>query len=133
MSVLFDEDCHLRPLRPGAGRRSAWACTSSPGTLNQAALARDRARAAAAALAGRRRARSSCWMLAPVVDDQLLRAEVGYLATATLARSSGACTARPRPRPPTRRRAPRARPAATPGGRAAIAASTPASAASTAG
>jgi O-antigen/teichoic acid export membrane protein len=55
------------------------------GALNQAALARDRARAAAA-----------CWLLAatvfvawmftPAVDDQLLRAEIGYAgATALLA------------------------------------------------
>jgi O-antigen/teichoic acid export membrane protein len=53
------------------------------GTLNQAALARDDAVSAAAAwlltavifLA---------WLLAPVVDDELLRAEVGYLGAAAL-------------------------------------------------
>jgi O-antigen/teichoic acid export membrane protein len=55
------------------------------GTLNQAALARDRARAAAfcwMATAGLFLA----WMLSPVVDDQLLRTEIGYAgATALLA------------------------------------------------
>lgn len=55
------------------------------GTLNQAALARDQARAAAAcwifvALA------FVAWMLAPVISDELLRTEVGYLgATSVLA------------------------------------------------
>jgi O-antigen/teichoic acid export membrane protein len=55
------------------------------GALNQAALARDRARAAAvcwvtAAVA------FVAWMLAPLVDDELLRAELGYFgATALLA------------------------------------------------
>ncbi len=55
------------------------------GALNQAALARDRARAAAGCwlLAA---AVFLGWMLAPAVGDQLLRAEVGYAgATALLA------------------------------------------------
>jgi hypothetical protein len=53
------------------------------GTLNQAALARDRAGTAAA-----------CWlfsaaafaafMISPLVDDELLRAEVGYCGAAAL-------------------------------------------------
>jgi O-antigen/teichoic acid export membrane protein len=55
------------------------------GALNQATLARDQARAAAvcwllaaAAFLG--------WMVAPIVDNQLLRTEIGYLgATALLA------------------------------------------------
>ncbi len=54
------------------------------GTLNQAALARDRAGAAAA---GWLLCASLfvAWMLAPVVDAELLRAEVGYAgATAAL-------------------------------------------------
>jgi O-antigen/teichoic acid export membrane protein len=55
------------------------------GALNQAALARDRARAAALcwlAAAGAFLA----WMFAPTVSDQLLRAELGYAgATALLA------------------------------------------------
>ncbi len=56
----------------------------SSGALNQAALARDRARAAAgcwllAAVA------FVTWMLIPAVSDQLLRAEIGYAgATAVL-------------------------------------------------
>jgi O-antigen/teichoic acid export membrane protein len=53
------------------------------GTLNQAALARGRDRAAAAAwlLAA---AIFVAWMLAPLVDDELLRAEVGYAGAAAL-------------------------------------------------
>ena len=53
------------------------------GTLNQAALARDRAGAAAA-----------CWlfsavafvvfMVSPLVDDELLRAQIGYFGAAVL-------------------------------------------------
>ena len=60
------------------------------GALNQAALARDRARAAAccwlvAAVA------FVAWMLIPAVGDQLLRAEIGYAgATALLAAALGA-------------------------------------------
>ncbi len=55
------------------------------GALNQAALARDRARAAAGCwlLAA---ALFVGWMLLPAISDQLLRAEVGYAgATAVLA------------------------------------------------
>jgi O-antigen/teichoic acid export membrane protein len=55
------------------------------GALNQAALARDRARAAAACwmLAA---ALFVAWMLVPAISEQLLRAEVGYAgATAVLA------------------------------------------------
>jgi O-antigen/teichoic acid export membrane protein len=55
------------------------------GALNQAALARDRARAAAACwmLAA---ALFVAWMLIPAISEQLLRAEVGYAgATAVLA------------------------------------------------
>jgi O-antigen/teichoic acid export membrane protein len=53
------------------------------GTLNQAALARGRDRAAAGAwlLAA---AIFVAWMLAPLVDDQLLRAEVGYAGAAAV-------------------------------------------------
>ena len=54
------------------------------GTLNQAALARGRARAAALAWFGVAAAFVG-WMLLPVIDDELLRAEAGYAAaTATL-------------------------------------------------
>ena len=53
------------------------------GTLTQAALARDRAGGAAAAwlLAA---LTFVGWLLVPVIDDELLRAEVGYLGAAAL-------------------------------------------------
>lgn len=53
------------------------------GTLNQAALARGRAGAAAACWAVAAAAFVG-WMLAPAVHSQLLRAEVGYLGATTL-------------------------------------------------
>jgi O-antigen/teichoic acid export membrane protein len=53
------------------------------GTLNQAALARDEAGRAAAAWALAAVAFVG-WLVAPVVDDELLRAEVGYLGAAAL-------------------------------------------------
>src|SRR4029079_11645958 len=53
------------------------------GTLNQAALARGRDRAAAGAWLVAAAA-FVAWMLAPVVDDQLVRAEVGYAGAAAL-------------------------------------------------
>jgi len=53
------------------------------GTLNQAALARDRAGGAAAAWLLTALAFVG-WLLAPVIDDELLRAEVGYLGAAAL-------------------------------------------------
>ena len=53
------------------------------GTLNQAALARDDAgRAAAAWLLAA--VVFVAWLVAPVIDDELLRAEVGYLGAAAL-------------------------------------------------
>jgi O-antigen/teichoic acid export membrane protein len=53
------------------------------GTLNQSALARDHAgRAAAAWLLAA--VAFVGWLVAPVVDDELLRAEVGYLGAAAL-------------------------------------------------
>jgi O-antigen/teichoic acid export membrane protein len=55
------------------------------GALNQAALARDRARASAACWLAAAAA-FIVWMFLPVIGDQLLRTEVGYLgATALLA------------------------------------------------
>jgi hypothetical protein len=53
------------------------------GTLNQAALARGRDRTAAGAwlIAA---AAFVAWMLAPLVDDQLVRAEVGYAGATAL-------------------------------------------------
>jgi O-antigen/teichoic acid export membrane protein len=53
------------------------------GTLNQAALARGRARGAAVAWLVAAAA-FVAWMLAPLVDDQLLRAELGYAGAAGL-------------------------------------------------
>jgi O-antigen/teichoic acid export membrane protein len=53
------------------------------GTLNQAALARGRARAAAAAWLAAAVA-FVAWLAAPVVGDQLLRVEVGYAGAAAL-------------------------------------------------
>ncbi len=47
------------------------------GALNQAALARDRARAAAACWLAAAVA-FLAWMLTPVVGEQVLRAEIGY-------------------------------------------------------
>ena len=66
------------------------------GALNQAALARDRARAAAGCwpLAA---AAFLIWMLTPAVSEQLLRTEIGYAgATALLALLLRRCTARHR-------------------------------------
>jgi O-antigen/teichoic acid export membrane protein len=53
------------------------------GTFNQAALARGRARAAAGAWLVAA-ALFVGWMVLPLVDDQLLRAEVGYAGAAAL-------------------------------------------------
>jgi O-antigen/teichoic acid export membrane protein len=53
------------------------------GTLNQALLARGRAHTAAGAWLVSA-ALFVAWMLVPVVDDELLRAEVGYAAAATI-------------------------------------------------
>jgi hypothetical protein len=53
------------------------------GTLNQAALARDHAGAAAVAwlFSG---AVFVAWMVSSVIDDEILRAEVGYVGAAAL-------------------------------------------------
>ena len=53
------------------------------GALNQAALARGRARAAAAAWLGAA-AVFVAWMVLPIVGDQLLRVELGYFGAAGL-------------------------------------------------
>jgi O-antigen/teichoic acid export membrane protein len=59
-------------------------CHLAAGTLNQAALARGRQRLAALAWAAAA-AGFVAWLVLPVVDDQVLRVEVGYLgATAVL-------------------------------------------------
>jgi hypothetical protein len=53
------------------------------GTLNQAALARDHAASAAAAWLVSAVV-FVAWMLADIVGDELVRAEVGYLGAAVL-------------------------------------------------
>jgi O-antigen/teichoic acid export membrane protein len=53
------------------------------GTLNQAALARNRARAAAACWLAAAVA-FLAWMLTPLVAEQVLRAEIGYLGATSL-------------------------------------------------
>jgi O-antigen/teichoic acid export membrane protein len=72
------------------------------GTFNQAALARGRAHQAAAAWLASATV-FVVWMLLPVVDDELVRAEVGYAGGAALLCASlyglyRAGTAAPRPR-----------------------------------
>jgi O-antigen/teichoic acid export membrane protein len=67
------------------------------GALNQAALARDRARAAACCW-GLAAVLFLIWMLTPTVSEQLLRTEIGYAgATAVLALALGLVYRRGRP------------------------------------
>jgi O-antigen/teichoic acid export membrane protein len=67
------------------------------GALNQAALARDRARAAACCW-GLAAILFLIWMLTPAVSEQLLRTEIGYAgATAILALALGVLYRRGRP------------------------------------
>ena len=82
MDVLFDDGATygrwgLALVGIGMGLHLA------AGTFNQAALARDHATRAALAwlLAA---AVFVAWLVAPVIDDELLRAEVGYAGTAGL-------------------------------------------------
>jgi len=82
MSVLFDDSADygrfgLALVALGMGFHLA------AGTLNQAALARDHAAAAAAAWVIAAVA-FVIWLVAPVVDDELVRAEIGYLGAALL-------------------------------------------------
>jgi O-antigen/teichoic acid export membrane protein len=82
MGVLFDDRATygrfgLAAVALGMGAHLA------AGTLNQAALARDHAGAAAAAWLVAAAAFVG-WMLLPIVDDELVRAEVGYLGAASL-------------------------------------------------
>jgi O-antigen/teichoic acid export membrane protein len=70
------------------------------GALNQAALARDRARAAACCW-GLAAVLFLIWMLTPAVSEQLLRTEIGYAgATAVLALALGVVYRRGRPNAP---------------------------------
>jgi O-antigen/teichoic acid export membrane protein len=82
MSVLFDDNATygrfgLAAVALGMGAHLA------AGTLNQAALARDHAGAAAAVWLISAVV-FVAWMLLDVVDDALTRAEVGYLGAASL-------------------------------------------------
>lgn len=82
MDLLFEDDKHFERLglvavAIGMGFHLA------AGTLNQAALARDHAGAAAAAWLVSATA-FVVWMLVGVIDDELTRAEVGYLGAASL-------------------------------------------------
>ena len=82
MDLLFEDDVTygrfgLAAVALGMGAHLA------AGTLNQAALARDHAGAAAAAWLVSAAA-FVAWMLLGVVEDELTRAEVGYLGAATL-------------------------------------------------
>jgi O-antigen/teichoic acid export membrane protein len=82
MSILFDDAGEygrfgLALVALGLGFHLA------AGTLNQAALARDHAAAAAAAWLIAAVA-FVIWLVAPVVDNELVRAEIGYLGAATL-------------------------------------------------
>jgi O-antigen/teichoic acid export membrane protein len=82
MGVLFDDQATygrfgLAAVALGMGAHLA------AGTLNQAALARDHAPAAAAAWLVSAAA-FVAWMLLPVVGSELVRAEVGYLGAASL-------------------------------------------------
>ena len=82
MDVLFGRT----PRTGGSASRSSRSGMGfhlSAGTLNQAALARGRARAAAGAWLVAA-AVFVAWMLVAVVDDELVRAEVGYAGAAAL-------------------------------------------------
>jgi O-antigen/teichoic acid export membrane protein len=82
MDVLFDDDFTygrwgLALVAVGMGAHLA------AGTLNQAALARDRAAAAAACWLASAVV-FVVWMISPLVEDELVRAEIGYLGAAAL-------------------------------------------------
>jgi O-antigen/teichoic acid export membrane protein len=82
MDVLFDVDEDFA--RGGLALVAlGMGCHLAAGTLNQAALARGRAGAAAAAWLVSAAA-FVAWMLSPVLDDQLLRAEAGYFGATAL-------------------------------------------------
>jgi len=82
MDLLFDDDATygrwgLALVAIGMGAHLA------AGTLNQAALARDRAAAAAGCWLASAVA-FVVWMVSPLVEDELVRAEIGYLGAAAL-------------------------------------------------
>jgi O-antigen/teichoic acid export membrane protein len=80
LGVLFDVEYDYA--RGGLALLAlAVGCHLAAGTLNQAALARGQAASAAVAWLASA-AIFLGWMFAPVVDDELLRAEIGYLGAA---------------------------------------------------
>jgi O-antigen/teichoic acid export membrane protein len=82
MGILFDDSATYGRLGLAAVALGMGAHLAA-GTLNQAALARDHAAAAAAAWLVCAVAFVG-WMLLPIVGDELVRAEVGYLGAASL-------------------------------------------------
>ena len=82
MSILFDENTTYGRLGLAAVALGMGAHLAA-GTLNQAALARDRAGPAATAWLISA-ALFVGWMLSGIVDDELVRAEIGYLGAAML-------------------------------------------------
>src|SRR4051794_33068986 len=82
MGILFDENASYGRLGLAAVAIGMGAHLAA-GTLNQAALARDRAGAAAAAWLTSA-VIFVAWMLSGLVDDELVRAEVGYLGATLL-------------------------------------------------
>jgi O-antigen/teichoic acid export membrane protein len=82
MGVLFDDKATYGRLGLAAVALGMGAHLVA-GTLNQAALARDHAGAAAACWLISAAA-FLAWMLSPIVGDELVRAEVGYLLGASL-------------------------------------------------
>ncbi len=82
MGVLFDDNASYGRLGLAAVALGMGAHLAA-GTLNQAALARDHAGAAAAAWLFSA-AVFVAWMLSPLVGDELARAEAGYLGAAAL-------------------------------------------------
>lgn len=98
MGILFDDAATYGRLGLAAVALGMGAHLAA-GTLNQAALARDHAGAAAAAWLVAAAAFVG-WMLLPVVDNELVRAEVGYLGAATLLCALLAMVYRSRGAPP---------------------------------
>jgi O-antigen/teichoic acid export membrane protein len=98
MGILFDDAATYGRLGLAAVALGMGAHLAA-GTLNQAALARDHAGAAAAAWLVAAAAFVG-WMLLPIVHDELVRAEVGYLAAATLLCALLAMVYRSRGAPP---------------------------------
>jgi O-antigen/teichoic acid export membrane protein len=99
MGILFDDAATYGRLGLAAVALGMGAHLAA-GTLNQAALARDHAGAAAAAWLVAAAAFVG-WMLLPVVDNELVRAEVGYLGAATLLCALLVMVYRSRGAPPT--------------------------------